>query len=103
MGGNVAEYLGLPFVSIAFFPPLVQDDRIPPFCFGWKAGQDLLSRLRNRVGMRLLSHVAAPLSSVVNEHREAWGLKPLKRSTDALSLRAQIAQLPAALEFETDA
>src|SRR5580698_7181475 len=26
MGGNVAEYLGLPFVSIAMFPPLVQDD-----------------------------------------------------------------------------
>jgi zeaxanthin glucosyltransferase len=29
MGGNVAEYLALPYVSIAFFPPLVQDDRIP--------------------------------------------------------------------------
>ena len=39
MGGNVAEYLGLPFVSIAFFPPLVQDDRIPPFCFGWSGGR----------------------------------------------------------------
>ncbi len=34
MGGNVAELLGLPFVSIAFFPPLIQDDRIPAFCFG---------------------------------------------------------------------
>src|ERR1700730_17722558 len=39
MGGNVAEYLGLPFISIAMFPPLVQDDRIPPFCFGWAPGQ----------------------------------------------------------------
>ena len=29
MGGNVAEHLGLPYVSIAFFPPLRQDDRIP--------------------------------------------------------------------------
>jgi UDP:flavonoid glycosyltransferase YjiC (YdhE family) len=38
MGGNVAEHLGLPFVSIAMFPPLMQDDRIPPFCFGWAAG-----------------------------------------------------------------
>ena len=34
LGGNVAEYLGMPYVSIAMFPPLVQDDRIPPFCFG---------------------------------------------------------------------
>src|SRR5258707_3875948 len=26
MGGNVAEHLGLPFISIALFPPLVKDD-----------------------------------------------------------------------------
>jgi UDP:flavonoid glycosyltransferase YjiC (YdhE family) len=100
MGGNVAEYLGLPFVSIAMFPPLVQDDRIPPFCFGWSAGQDWLSRLRNELGFRLLSRVAAPIFKLVNDQRRAWGLPPLKRSTDALSKLAQIAQLPAALEFD---
>jgi zeaxanthin glucosyltransferase len=100
MGGNVAEHLGLPFVSIAFFPPLIQDDRIPPFCFGWKAGQDLFSRLRNRLGMRLLSRVARPIFSHVNDQRIAWGLKPFRRSTDALSPLAQIAQLPKALEFD---
>jgi zeaxanthin glucosyltransferase len=102
MGGSVAEYLGLPFVSIALFPPLVQDDRIPPFCFGWCGGQDWLSRLRNRLGMRLLSRIAAPIFAVVNEQRKAWGLKPLKRSTDALSPLAQIAQMPEALEFAMD-
>lgn len=102
MGGSVAEHLGLPFVSIAFFPPLLADDRIPPFCFGWPAGQGALSRLRNRLGMRLLSRVAAPIFSVVNEQRRAWGLKPLVRSTDALSPLAQIAQLPEALEFPVD-
>lgn len=100
MGGNVAEYLGLPFVSIAMFPPLVQDDRIPPFCFGWRPGQDKLSRLRNQLGFRLLSRVAAPIFKLVNDQRRAWGLKPLKRSTDALSALAQIAQLPEALEFD---
>ena len=100
MGGNIAEHLGLPFVSIAFFPPLVNDDRIPPFCFGWAAGQDWFSRLRNRFGMHLLSRVAAPIFTLVNQQRRAWGLKPLKRSTDALSPIAQIAQLPEALEFD---
>ena len=103
MGGNVAEHLGLPFVSIAMFPPLVQDDRIPPFCFGWKAGQDAFSRLRNRLGFRLLSRVAAPIFQLVNEQRRAWGLKPLLRSTDALSTLAQIAQLPEVLEFDVGA
>ena len=100
MGGNVAEYLGLPFVSIAMFPPLIQDDRVPPFCFGWGPGQDRLSRLRNELGFRLLSRVAAPIFKVVNDQRRTWGLKPLKRSTDALSKLAQIAQLPEALEFD---
>lgn len=101
MGGTVAEHLGLPYVSIALFPPLIQDDRIPPFCFGWRAGQGWWSRLRNRLGYRMLSHMAAPVFATVNEQRRAWGLKPLKRSTDTLSPLAQIAQLPAVLEFET--
>jgi zeaxanthin glucosyltransferase len=101
MGGTVAEHLGLPFVSIAFFPPLVRDDRIPPFCFGWPAGQDPLSRLRNLLGMRLLSRVAAPIFAVVNQQRKAWNLKPLTHATDALSPLAQITQLPQALEFAT--
>jgi zeaxanthin glucosyltransferase len=100
MGGNVAQHLGLPFVSIVLFPPLVRDDRIPPFCFGWPAGQDWFSRLRNRLGMRLLTQIAAPIYTLVNQQRRAWGLKPLKHSTDALSPIAQITQLPEALEFD---
>lgn len=100
MGGSVADYLGLPYVSIALFPPLIQDNRVPPFCFGWGAGQGWGSRLRNRMGMNLLSRVASPILAVVNAQRKAWGLKPLERSTDALSKLAQIAQLPPALEFE---
>src|SRR5580692_9616227 len=66
MGGNVAEYLGLPFISIAMFPPLIHDDRVPPFCFGWPPKLDPLSRLRNRLGFNLLSRVAAPIFKLVN-------------------------------------
>jgi UDP:flavonoid glycosyltransferase YjiC (YdhE family) len=103
MGGNVAEHLGLPFVSIALFPPLIQDNRMPPFCFGWAPGQDWISRVRNELGFRLLSRVAAPVFNVVNHQRRTWGLPALKRSTDALSKLAQIAQLPEALEFDVPA
>ena len=100
MGGCVAEYLGLPYVSIAFFPPLIQDDRVPPFCFGWNEGRNWWRRLRNRLGFRLLSKIAAPIFALVNEQRKSWGLAPYRRSTDALSKVAQIAQLPSALEFD---
>jgi zeaxanthin glucosyltransferase len=101
MGGNIAEHLRLPFISIAFFPPLTKDDHIPPFCFSWTGGRGPLSRLRNRLGMRLLSRLASPIYAVVNQQRKAWGLTPLNHSTEALSPIAQIAQLPKALEFAT--
>jgi zeaxanthin glucosyltransferase len=74
--GNVADYLGLPWISIALIPPLVQDDRFPPFWFGWAAGQDRFSRLRNRLAIHFLLRIGTPIFRVVND------------------------QLPEALEFE---
>jgi len=98
--GNVADYLGLPWISIALLPPMVPDDRFPPFWFNWQAGDHPLSRLRNRIAMRLLVRMAAPILSEVNEQRRAWGLEPHIHPEDALSRLAQITQLPEALEFQ---
>ena len=100
MGGNVAEHLRVPYISVALFPPLIADDRIPPFCFAWPAGQNAVSQFRNRIGMRLLSRIAAPILRLVNAQRRTWGLHTLERATDLLSPLAQIAQLPRALEFD---
>jgi len=105
-GGNVADYLGLPFISIAIIPPMVWDNQLPPYCFGWRAGKGLgqarLRRLRNEMAMRALAGLASPLFKVVNQYRRAWGIEPLKEWTDALSTVAQIAQLPVELEFEIE-
>jgi zeaxanthin glucosyltransferase len=98
--GSVADYLGLPWISIALIPPLVQDDRYPPFWFGWAAGQDRFSRLRNRFAILFLSQIATSIFRDVNLQRIAWGLKPFARPEEALSPLTQIAQLPEALEFE---
>ncbi|UWZ82624.1 glycosyltransferase [Occallatibacter riparius] len=100
MGGTVAEYLGLPFVSIAMFPPLIRDARIPAFCFPWQAGESWWIRLRNILGFRLLSRVASPIHKLVNAQRRAWGLEVRRHAVEFLSPIAQIAQLPAALEFD---
>ena len=100
--GNVADYLGLPWISIAVTPPMVSDDRFPPFWFGWPAGQDRLSRLRNRLAMRVLLRLGSPIFAVVSQKRKSWGLAPFKRPEDMLSPLGQITQLPEALEFEID-
>jgi MGT family glycosyltransferase len=52
--------------------------------------------------MRALARLANPIFKVVNQQRAAWGIEPLGQWTDALSTLAQVAQLPAALEFEID-
>jgi UDP:flavonoid glycosyltransferase YjiC (YdhE family) len=98
--GNVADYLGLPWISIALIPPLVNDDRFPPFWLGWGAEQNRLSRLRNRLAIFALLRMATPIFKVVNQQRKAWGLKYQRRPQEGLSPLAQIAQLPEALEFE---
>ena len=98
--GNVADHLGLPWISIALIPPLLPDDRFPPFWLGWAAGQDRLSRLRNRFAIHLLLLFAAPIFRDVNQQRRLWGLRPHARPEEGLSSLAQITQLPEALEFE---
>jgi zeaxanthin glucosyltransferase len=100
MANNIAEYLGLPFVSLALIPPLLQDNRYPPFYFGWSGSQRLWSRLRNEIAIRVLTRVASPIFAAVNERRAAWGLKTDREPGEALSKLAQITQLPRALEFE---
>jgi MGT family glycosyltransferase len=104
--GNVADYLGLPFISLAIIPPMVWDNQLPPYCFGWRAGRGVgqawLRRSRNEIAMRTLSRFATRLFKAVNRKRTEWGIEPLKKWPDALSSLAQIAQLPAALEFEID-
>jgi MGT family glycosyltransferase len=101
VAGTVAEHLGIPWVSIAVVPPMNHDDSVPPFYFGWRAGQDPLSHFRNRMGGRLLHRMGKPISDLLNGQRREWGLKPFKGVLDSLSPIAQIAQMPRALEFES--
>ena len=97
--GSVADHLGLPWISVALLPPLLDDDRFPPFWLGWSVGIGPLSRLRNRLAIQALLRLGSPIFTDVNRQRQAWGLKPFQKSEDALSPLAQITQLPEALEF----
>ena len=101
MANNIAEYLGLPFISLALIPPLVPDNRYPPFYFGWSGSQRWWARLRNEIAIRVLTRVAAPIFAGVNEYRTAWGLR-VSVPEDGLSKLAQITQLPRALEFDIE-
>ena len=97
--GNVADHLRLPWISIALLPPLLHDDRFPPFWLGWQAREDWLGRLRNRLAIAALLRIGAPIFREINMQRLAWGLKPYVHPEDGLSPLAQITQLPEEFEF----
>ncbi len=88
--GNVADYLGLPWISIALVPPLIHDDRFPPFWLGWAAGTDPFRRLRNRLAIETILLMGSPIFRDVDRQRIAWGLKPNGKPQNALSTLAQI-------------
>jgi MGT family glycosyltransferase len=102
MSNNIAECLGLPFVSLALIPPMVDDNRFPPFYFGWSGSQSWWCRARNELAIRILTRVAAPIFATVNEFRVARGMATGRKPKEGLSKLAQITQLPRSLEFEVD-
>jgi UDP:flavonoid glycosyltransferase YjiC (YdhE family) len=98
-GGTIAERLGLPWVTVIFFPPIKLDPYVPPFILGWKYGTSALAQIRNAAGNRLFYSITSPTLKLINEQRRAWGL-PLCASADEFSSKvAQIAQMPAAFDF----
>ena len=101
VAGTVADYLGIPFVSIAIVPPIQSDICAPPFFFGWRAERDWFSILRNWLATRLVLRIGAPLFRLLNAQRAEWELKPFRRPTDSLSHIAQITQMPRVLEFDS--
>ena len=102
MSNNIAEYLGMPFISLALIPPMVPDNRYPPFYFGWSGNQQWWARLRNGIAIRVLTRVAKPLFDTINEWRAALGMKEGRDPGEGLSKLAQITQLPRALEFDVE-
>src|SRR5579863_1754241 len=102
MANNIAECLGLPFISLALIPPMVNDNRFPPFYFGWSGSQRWWCRARNELAIRILTRIAKPIFDAVNEYRVTWGMKVGRHPGEGLSKLAQITQLPRALEFDID-
>jgi zeaxanthin glucosyltransferase len=97
--GTVAERLGLPYITVSFFPPVYLDSEVPPNIVGWSPRRDAVGRVRNWAANRALSHALAPILAIVNEQRRAWGLRELGGLNDVFSRRAMIAQLPECLDF----
>ena len=100
-GSTIAEYLNLPFVTIANALLLNPEPTVPPSLLGWDYDPSWWGRLRNQTGTNLLKLAGIPVQLIVNRYRQRWGLKLLSNSDyDRIwSTRAIISQQPPSFEF----
>ncbi len=98
-GGTVAEYLNIPFISIANAMMLNRDPSVPPFNTSWNYDPSWQGIIRNKVGYILLDLVGKSLRKVLSERREQWNLSRYHSYDQNYSQLAQISQQPAEFEF----
>ncbi|QMS90816.1 glycosyltransferase [Nostoc edaphicum CCNP1411] len=98
-GGSVAEFLGIPFITVCSAVVLNREPSVPPYFKTWSYNPAWWARLRNRAGYTLLSRTVKPITEVINQYRQEWKLPPQSSSNDRYSQLAQISQQPAQLEF----
>jgi len=98
-GGSVAEFMGIPFVTICSAVVLNRDPKVPPFNTAWEYSPSWIGRLRNKLGYKILSSVTKPISDNVNEYRQSKNLPLHASPNDAYSNLAQITHQPKEFEF----
>lgn len=98
-GGTIAEYLNIPFVTVANAMIFNREQSIPPFITPWNYDPSWKGILRNRVGYALLDFVGRPIRKIILERRQQWNLSQSRDPNQYYSQLAQISQQPAELEF----
>ncbi|RUT04419.1 oleandomycin glycosyltransferase [Dulcicalothrix desertica PCC 7102] len=98
-GGTVADYLGIPFITICSAVVLNRDESVPPHFTNWNYNPTWWGRLRNRVGYQALERIGKPIKQVIDEYRQEWKLPRHSNRNESYSQLAQISQQPALLEF----
>jgi MGT family glycosyltransferase len=98
---TVADYLGLPFVTMCNAMLINREPGVPPYSTHWAYSRTPWARLRNRLGNALVDLLIRDLRQVIVEQRRDWNLPQYQRREDAYSPSplAQVCQLPEAFDF----
>ncbi|MDB5669303.1 MAG: glycosyltransferase, family [Alphaproteobacteria bacterium] len=98
-GGLVADYLGLPLVSVASALPINREPGLPPPYLGWRFDDSPGGMRRNAGGWRVADWLMRPANAVISRHAAAFRLPPRRRAEDCLSPTLELAQAVAGLDF----
>jgi len=101
-GGTVAEFLGIPFITVCCSLALNREISIPPAAIPWlwRYQKTWRAYLRNWIGHYLVDFIGVrPVNAVLNKYRQQWNLPILHCAEDSFSRLAQISQLTAEFDF----
>jgi zeaxanthin glucosyltransferase len=98
-GGAVADYLGIPFITICNALAINRDAIAPPPFSPWPYRRSRWAAARNTIGYAISDWLTSPVTRVVAEYRAQWKLPPLASPDDSFSRRAQICQMPREFDF----
>ncbi|MBE9211354.1 glycosyltransferase [Plectonema cf. radiosum LEGE 06105] len=98
-GETVADYLGLPYVTVCNALLINKEDTVPPYFTNWTYNTAWWAHLRNRAGNSLLNRLGNPIWEAVQNQRRQWNLKPYANRNHIGSRLAQICQLPPGYDF----
>ena len=98
-GGTVADYLGIPFMSVSAALMSNEDVSVPPFITPRNYNRAWWGQIRNRIGYRLLRQDRKPIQETIAEYRRKWNFPPHNSQNDVYSRLAQLCQQPAEFEF----
>lgn len=99
VGGTIAEFLGLPFITICSAVVLNREPAIPPFNTLWQYNPSWWAHWRNRLGYKIVDRISQPIRELIANYRQQWNLSPYSHPNQRYSPLAQISQQPAELEF----
>ncbi len=98
-GGTVAEFVGVPFITICSAVVLNREPGVPPFNTPWQYSPTWWGTLRNKLGYRILTQVVKPIRNLIDEYRQNWNLPLYSEVNKSYSPLAQISHQPAEFEF----
>ena len=100
-GGTVADFLGLPFITVCNALAINRDPGVPPPFTPWAYRElpGFVTRLRNRVGYAIGDATTKPITRVIVGYHQRWKLPPLTTPDDSFSRLAQICQMPRELDY----
>jgi zeaxanthin glucosyltransferase len=98
-GSSIAEFLGLPFVTICNALPINREPMVPPFFTTWTYQNTWWAKVRNQLGNSLLNYLTESVWQALRTQRQAWKLPLLVDREAGFSQLLQLSQLPPEFDF----